>query len=95
MIDRAFNNRFAGHFLQAQRLRGELQIIVLFLPAWAVFVFHRVGIAAGIELDQIGLADQTKPLVPHRHGALDAHRALALGAGLIHQGMHSVAARGV
>ena len=89
----------ARHCLQTHRLRGELNIItrcdVGRLVTAAVLVFHRVRRATGRELDHIGLAHQAQSVMPQRQGPLDPQTLGGFHAGLVHLGMHRLAAQGV
>ena len=97
VVQRAFGYGLAGHGLQAQGLRGQLQVVaggnVGSLVAAAVFVFDGVGHASGQKFHHVGLANQPQRVVPQRQGALHAHAFGGVNARQVGLGMHRLAAQ--
>lgn len=95
VIDRAARHGVAEHVFQAQRLGGELDVVVNLLSFGTVFEFHWKYRAVRVKFHQIRLADQAQPIRPERQRAFHFHPGLHLVTGRIDQVMHSLAARGV
>lgn len=83
----AFGHGAVQHFLQANRLRGELDVVVQLLPLGAVFELDGVYHAVLMELDQIGLADDVRNFAkPARKARLASfsRNGIRRGAGLLY-----------
>jgi len=70
---RAVFNRKFEHFLQTQRLRAKLRVVVLELAALAFFVLDGTKRTAAVLLDDVTFARESKPFGEHRQGAKERH----------------------
>jgi hypothetical protein len=95
VIDRAFRDRFADHFFEAQGLCGELYVIVSLLAPWSVFVFDRVGGAVTEKLDDIGATGQAMAFAEQRQRTFDVPVFVIGAADLIDSPMGVPAAQRV
>src|SRR5215813_2313365 len=94
MINGPAGNHLPGHFLQAQRLSAELQIIVAPFTARTDLILNRERLLP-MEFHDIGPPDQTQPSRPERHGAFDPHVSSQLAVLLIYTLMLHMALDGV
>jgi hypothetical protein len=81
-------NPRAQHFLQAQRLGAELDLVGEQVLDPASLVFHRHGspprlISIGMELDDVRPADQAQSVGTKRHRSRHPHSPAKIGAGQV------------
>src|SRR3989337_1695068 len=71
MVNRSARNGLSGHFFETHCLRCNLKVVMKLGALSTMLILDWIRHAAGVELDDIALANETKTIRPHRQCTLD------------------------
>ncbi len=95
MKNRAFGHGAIQHFFQANRLRGELDVVIQPLALGSMLVFDGVRRAIGEKFHHIAFTDQSYTVAPHRQRGFNTPATISFMVDTIDLFMFRIAARSV